>query len=1453
MALVFLAHGPPILASSTWKSPFDEGEAEYGKGNFAGAAKCYQEAVFALRNHPTEKSNLASCLDSLGWAYRKLDRLADAESCFREGLKIRESAFGDSHPDTIASCKSLTLLLFKQNRYEECEPFCRRALKADELKYGRRSIDASNWQWRLAAIVEKKNPAETISLYKECLSILEEKYGKESPKVLDSISLLAYALQNSGSYEEAVQLLYRCLEIEKKTKGANDVAVASRLTEIAYGFELQKKHTQSISVSEEALEIYRSLEGDNGKNVAEALKDIGNNYFDQGRFIQAESAQRKALAICRLDKEISERTRISAIMSLAHTLHELGMHEESEKLFREALSRQERIYPGNDLELGISYHNISRSLRSQKRYAEAELLMRKSLAIKEQNKIDDFDRAASIRNLARLAELQGRYDEAGTLFKQCIALYEKDSAKNSSYICINKISLGGSYIAQGKYLDAEALLLPIAKKFGTSGANNAFVQAASSLRFQRIPADEQQNGRIKVASGRESRDYARVERDVLIALKADPLSPSMSQFENVLQLQDEKSLSESLPRVETLIQMAVQFKTLDANVSSLINRCYELLESRMESKPNRTRSRVSNRGSAKTASSLAMLADLFASNSQFERAETVLSWAEEMIANDTKSSAAEVVESYLALGSSWELLAEPARAQKSIERALVLAPKNAPLKFKVLVARAQLLQELSEFKLARDSSEDALRLGQSLHGKDSSQLFSCYRVLVETDLALGRSSEAHEYAKLAFRLSNLGTQEKARSILLVGQSCLALNKIEEAEENFHSVLSMMKEDESSDVQVAGEASNYLGECFLRFPRENQYRAAESYFAQSLKLDNIDTSARGLLNKSRDLDGLALVAHLVSTRTDAKKMSGLESSLGNPEIARNYALNSAACIDKYIGKAFPDLSFAQKCAFISVLKQQQNSLLTVCSGPSTLREAYGYMMKWKGLLLESLRERELLSGAAADKPQLKNLYDKLVASRRKLAGLSNRSKDDDDGDAARRLEELSNTNDSLERQLSLGVKLPLNDPLANMDASQFIRLLKTDEIFVDIIRYRQFGQKEDSYCAVVIDGAASGAMHFVDLGRVSEVASLVRDWRAATTGNSAYQQREVLVKERADESSKGDPGSYDLVTEKLGNLLTPIFDSIKADPTKPDPTSRRLWLCPEGDFARVPWNAVALLSGKNRWQICEVDSPREFALLRGDKRVSFERESSVLLAGLSDFSKSGLPSIPGALREVQELQTMASSCKRPVKTLTQKEATKAGVVGSIGGKSIVHIATHGFARSAEAGEELNSRSGLRFSSRSGAASIANSRNPLLDCGLYLYYPEELRVQKLDEAPDVLTADELVSLKLNQCDLVTLSACQTGLGRGLDGQGVIGLRSAILAAGARCVLMSLWSVDDESSRELMKRFYSYLWKTDSDVSQVEALRRAQEDIRAIPRWREPRYWAGWVLAGDGWSRR
>jgi len=104
-------------------------------------------------------------------------------------------------------------------------------------------------------------------------------------------------------------------------------------------------------------------------------------------------------------------------------------------------------------------------------------------------------------------------------------------------------------------------------------------------------------------------------------------------------------------------------------------------------------------------------------------------------------------------------------------------------------------------------------------------------------------------------------------------------------------------------------------------------------------------------------------------------------------------------------------------------------------------------------------------------------------------------------------------------------------------------------------------------------------------------------------------------------------------------------------------------------------------------------------------------------------------------------------------------------------------------------------------------------------------------------------EIYNLKLNS-DLVTLSACQTGLGQFIRGEGIEGINRAFFYAGSSSVLMSLWAVNDQATYQLMERFYAHLRSSESIMN---SLRRAKLEMINSDILSHPYYWAGFIVSG------
>ncbi|HEY9600534.1 MAG TPA: CHAT domain-containing protein, partial [Allocoleopsis sp.] len=137
-------------------------------------------------------------------------------------------------------------------------------------------------------------------------------------------------------------------------------------------------------------------------------------------------------------------------------------------------------------------------------------------------------------------------------------------------------------------------------------------------------------------------------------------------------------------------------------------------------------------------------------------------------------------------------------------------------------------------------------------------------------------------------------------------------------------------------------------------------------------------------------------------------------------------------------------------------------------------------------------------------------------------------------------------------------------------------------------------------------------------------------------------------------------------------------------------------------------------------------------------------------------------------------------------------------------------------------------------------ILNSQNPELS-GVVLSLVDETGTPQ----NGFLRLNDIFNLNL-PAELVVLSACETGLGKEIKGEGLVGLTRGFMYAGSPRILVSLWSVDDAGTSELMSRFYKKMLQ--ENLKPAAALRAAQIEMLQDARWKDPYYWAAFTLQGE-----
>jgi CHAT domain-containing protein len=244
-------------------------------------------------------------------------------------------------------------------------------------------------------------------------------------------------------------------------------------------------------------------------------------------------------------------------------------------------------------------------------------------------------------------------------------------------------------------------------------------------------------------------------------------------------------------------------------------------------------------------------------------------------------------------------------------------------------------------------------------------------------------------------------------------------------------------------------------------------------------------------------------------------------------------------------------------------------------------------------------------------------------------------------------------------------------------------------------------------------------------------------------------------------------------------------------------------------------------------------------------AAFLYKNAIVLNRELDSTRTGANYLPGTKKEVETIADVLKLNQWQVDVSEGKNATENKIKSLSGNnsKSILHIATHGFAFP----DKEEKRKDMAFSMMRGNDKYKTSDNPMIRSGL-LFGGANLTWQGKGDSllnttneDGVLTAYELSQLDLSNTKLAVLSACETGKGAIQGSEGTFGLKRALKLAGVDNMIVSLWKVPDDATMEMMTLFYTELANTKKPVSSFETAQKAMR-LR-YPN--EPKKWAGFVF--------
>jgi CHAT domain-containing protein/tetratricopeptide (TPR) repeat protein len=744
-----------------------------------------------------------------------------------------------------------------------------------------------------------------------------------------------------------------------------------------------------------------------------------------------------------------------------------------------------------------------------------------------------------------------------------------------------------------------------------------------------------------------------------------------------------------------------------------------------------------------------------------------------------------------------ESLGNPIAARRLWERALRDAEEGSETAA-ALNNLAGLLSSQGDADEAQRLYERALSIRERLHGEDHPAVAD---VLVNVAKVLRDRGEGAAAVPILERVIRIWRNRKGDDHPDVAAALSSLAAV-------HNDLGRW-----SDARSLLEQSLAIWE--YRFGRTHPEAVAAMNNLALVQLRAGDAvGAKALWSQALDVRKAALSADHPAVAPLLTNLATAELALGNAEVALDTTVRAGEILHRHVRTVMPALSSAEQAAFVRQHLAALASLLLATGEVGDQEAVVGLVLGRKGLLHEGLR-RQAAMGRIAD-GSVGELAAKLQEMRRRMERAGRASN--------HTFAELERERERLERELAKAVEtvskpghqVDLDDVWDEGAVAALSEALPDGHVFVDVVEHERVlrGVSEGRlYSAIWVGREGAGR---IDLGDADAADAALRGWR---------RLRGLIA-----------------TLEPLRTILwQPIEEAISE-------SEIHVWVSPDGALARAPWSAFPLDAasrGRSRERRVSV-VPSARALLRLLRPAGPIRRREMLVVGDIDYGADAdrWPRLAWTGTEASQVAARAREVAYEVTVLRGREATTGAVAAFLQTVSVAHLATHGFLGLEEPG--LVGSPGESFARGRWIAAedveVAARTSPLVESGLVLAGSNE-------GAAGELTAEEIVGLPLDGLQLLVLSACETGRGLEVGGQGVLGLQAAAHAAGVRTVLGTLWPVPDASSASLMAAFYHALWS--DGQSPAEALATAQATVRAAPDFGAVVNWAGWSLSGNAFD--
>jgi CHAT domain-containing protein/Tfp pilus assembly protein PilF len=1133
---------------------------------------------------------------------------------------------------------------------------------------------------------------------------------------------------------------------------------------------------------------------------AEQLYQEAGNLYDEGKYIDPLPLAERSLVI---REEVLGKGHIDVAKSLnrlATLYFAQGNYQKAEPLYQRALGIRESLLGKKHPDVADSLNNLGSLYFNQGKYQQSEEMHKRALAIRE--KVlgkEHLDVTQSLINLGLIYYRQGNYNKAKPLYLRALIIREKVLGKKHLLVASILSNLGILNKEQGDYKKAEYQIkqaLEIREELLGKEHPDVAKSLNSLAEFYRT------QGNYKKAE--ELHQHALAIREKVLGKEHPDVAESLNNLGGIYQVLGKSQ------EVEKLYQRMLAI-----------------------------REKVFGKEHLLVAQSYNNIADFYAQQSQFDKAEKLYLRALEIREKLLGKESLDATQSFNNLAELYRLQGKYQQAEKLYQSALLILNKMLP--------------EGHPFLLATRSNLAGLYLAQGNYRQGEQ--------LLQRNLAIEEELLGKEHPDVAQSLNNLAIFYQLQS------------EDQKAEEMYQRVLKIREKVLGKDHPLVARS---LGNLAILYQAHGKYQQSEEMYRRALKiLDKAlgkehpdvakvyynlavlyremgdEQNAQLLYQRALAIQENQLGKEHPDVVQSLKGLTGIYLAQGNIARAADFFNNVLAIEEKNLQLIYAVGSEQRKQNYwrtfigttygaVSLVFQEGKN------NPVIANLALTTVLRRKGRVLDAVTDSvQILRAQLEANPETKKLFDKWLSIQKQLSAqvFQELGKQTPEQYKAR-IEQLETERQSLEAAIS-EKSVEFRQEIQPVELKAIQAKIPKNAALVEIIQYQPFNYKarkkteewsKPRYAAVVLH--SQGEPKWVDLGETATIDTSVNNLINGLK-KSQIPTQQVQQAARA-------------LDEQLMKPIRPLLGN-----------ASHILLSPDGQLTLLPFEALVDEQGQyliQRYAFSYLTTGRDL-LLRFESPAT-SRSSPVVLADIdygqvqtvkaiakptgssqnlrsNDFANKSFDSLAATKAEAVAIKDILPNFKM----FLGKDATETAVK-QLQAPSILHLATHGFFLS---DQEINLSPSSSDLIGQPNPKVWQLENPLLRSGLALANINNRSKLPTGSNDGVLTALEVAGLNLRGTQLVVMSACDTGKGDVKVGEGVYGLRRALVIAGSQSQVLSLWKVSDEATKELMVKYYS---KLKAGKARHEALREAQLEMLNSQDYQHPFFWAAFVPSGD-WS--